>query len=83
MAIYHSIFGFQVPAIDLRNGDARSQLFRILRTHARDPVVSIELDEELLFVFTASKRWRVIKLSRSKLYLNPLHRLVGHSLDTD
>ena len=47
MAIYHSIFCFQVPAIDLRNGDARSQLFRILRNHARDPVVSIELDEEL------------------------------------
>lgn len=47
MAIYHSVFYFQAPAIDLRNGDVRSQLFKILRNHARDSVVSIELDEVL------------------------------------
>lgn len=54
MVIYHSIFDFQVPEIDLRNDDVRCQLFEILRKyHARGPVVSTELEDgkSCLFVF--------------------------------
>jgi len=55
MVIYHSIFDFQAPEIDLRNDDVRSQLFKIFRKyHARGPVVSTELEDRrksYLFVF--------------------------------
>ena len=54
MVIYHSIFDFQAPEIDLRNDDVRSQLFKIFRKyHARGPVVSTELEDgrSCLFVF--------------------------------
>ena len=52
--ISHSIFDFQAPDADLRNGDLRSALFEVLRRyHARGPVLSTELDDgkSCLFIF--------------------------------
>lgn len=52
--VSHSIFDFQAPDVDLRNGDLRSALFEVLRTyHARGPVLSTELDDgkSCLFIF--------------------------------
>lgn len=52
--VSHSIFDFQAPDADLRNGDLRSALFEVLRRYqARGPVLSSELDDgkSCLFIF--------------------------------
>ena len=56
--VSHSIFDFQAPDVDLRNGDLRSKLFEILtRYHARGPVVSTELQDgkSCLFIFVGKE----------------------------